>query len=196
MNEGYDSTIPPKEFKSVEPKILHETELMPSGREFIYLTSMMAEASKLLGQEAKLYQVKKRKEDLYHDWKRQYEDPVQIGLIFENNPQPVLKKHRWLNENEEAYVAYLSFYDKKYQALKVEEGMLVEVITKFPVPESRIFRVSLVQSLTLNPLMWLCKLVPYREHIDLNPDSPVVEDRIQHVTSFNHSLVKPFKRIQ
>lgn len=183
----------PQSVKSVEPKSLHATELMMNGREFTYFTSMMAEASKLIGQEAKLYQVKKRKEDVYHDWKRQYEDPVQIGLFFETNPQPILKKHRWLNENEEAYVAYVSMYDKKYSTLKVEEGMLIEVINKFPVPESRIFQVSLVQALTLNPLMWLCKLVPYREHVDLNPESPVVEERTQHVTSFGNSLIRPHK---
>lgn len=165
-------------------------ELGMSGREYAYLTAAITESTKLLGQESYLYQVRERREDFYHDIKRDYLDPVKIGLLFVTNPQPILKRNHWLQENEEAYVGYISLHDIDYKPLKIEQGCLVEIRTKYPIVEKRIFKISIVQALTIDPLMWVAKLVPYRQHVDFQPESPVKVETTQKPSSFNSSLLK------
>lgn len=164
-------------------------ELGINGGEYRYFSSAIAEASKLLGQESYLYPVASTKEDLYHDIRRGYGKPIQIGLFFVNNPQPILKRQHWLQENEEAYVGYISLYSTEYKALPIQEGVLIEIKTKYPIVETRYFKVSLVQALTIDPLMWVAKLVPYRQPVDLKPDTPVVQTVTQKPSSFNSHLI-------
>ena len=131
----------------------------------------IAEASKLLGQEALLYQVEKKTSDLHNDKDVVYKDPIKINFLLEQNPTPILKKLNWFTEDDDLpYLAYLTKLDDTYQEVSIDKECLIEVVTtQVNEANPRKFIITSVRGSKLNPLYWICKLVPYREKIDKDP---------------------------
>ena len=72
-----------------------------SPEEYDYWVSNLSEAFDLIGQDAELYQVAEIDKDMYNDVELlKHFTPRKIGLIFEDNPRPILKKYNWLMEYE------------------------------------------------------------------------------------------------
>lgn len=150
--------------------------LMYNNREQDYMTSNITEAFKLIGQDALLYQVESSKYDIYDDREVTHIPSVPIGLIFENNPTPILKKNNWLVEDEEnPYIAYLSIKDSTQNKVKLSEDMLIEVKSTMDVSSTRLLRVSNLKASFINPWVFIAKLVPYRPKYDRKPETPQTE---------------------
>ena len=126
----------------------------------------IAEAARLLGQECKLYQVDIIDEDINRDTKVSYKEPVSINILFEDNPKPKLKKLGWLTETDDLpYLAYITSLDDNYERVKVDKYAKITVLNNLGEVDLQISEVS---GSEIDPLFWICKLVPYRYNFDDN----------------------------
>lgn len=142
-------------------------------REYDYWVDNMTEAVKLIGQDARLFQVDVENKDLYKDLYLKHRKSVDIGVIFEDDPKPVIKRMNWLLETEELpYVVYIVAKDRGMKPLEIRENMLIEVDSVYGLKTTRVFRVSNVKGTSIDPIMWICKLVPHRPKVDLAPEEP------------------------
>lgn len=148
-----------------------------SPEEYDYWVSNISEAFDLIGQDAELYQVAEIDKDMYNDVDiLKHFTPRNIGLIFEDNPRPVLKKFNWLTEEEEIpYVAYLCSKDSSQRSLEVQEYMVVRVLSNYGLESERLFQVSSCRGSSIDPLFWICKLVPYRNKVDMVHETRQIE---------------------
>lgn len=141
--------------------------------EYDYYVDQLREAMALIGQKAYLYQVDVEIKDLYRDPDVIYKDAVEIGLIFEDNPKPILKKMNWLTEDEELpYVAHIVALSSNKEPVVVSENMKIIIPSVYGLQTNRVFIVSKVIGNHIDPVTWICKLVPYREKVDIEPESP------------------------
>lgn len=161
-----------------------------SQTEYEYYVDQYRESMKLIGQDAWLYEVAVERKDLYRDPDLLYKKPRKISLVFEENPKPILKRNNWLTEDEELpYIAYVVAVDDEGKPVEVRQYMKIRVVSKYGLRTDRFFIVSRVTGNHIDPLMWICKLVPYREQLDLDPSTEkleVVEDLDNTETSFGY----------
>lgn len=163
--------------------------------EYDYYVDQMREAMALIGQKAYLYQVDTEIKDLYRDPDITYKDAVEIGLVFEDNPKPTLKKMNWLTEDEELpYVAHIVAVGANKEPIEIAENMKIVIPSVYGLKTNRVFVVSRVNGNHIDPVMWICKLVPYREKVDIAPETT---DRFETVreeggtdTSYGYLKVK------
>lgn len=149
----------------------------------------ITEAAKLRGQPCLLYQIDNSVSDLHNDKDIVYKDSVLVNILFDEHPKTILKKLNWFTEDDELpYVAYLTNMDKNYSDVRVTKDCLIEIrSTQVEQSERTRFIISEVRGNSINPVYWICKLVPYRpksimtEVID--PDAP-------SNTSMGYSYVK------
>ena len=137
-------------------------------QEHMLHTRYIAEASKLHGHRCLLYTPKTTTHNLHHDDDSTYNNPIAASILFESDPKPVLKNYNWFSEEESMpYIAYITNLDENYQDIVIERNTIVELehvqvhsnlIKKFIITE--------IRGSKINPLYWICKLVPYREKID------------------------------
>lgn len=148
-----------------------------SPEEYDYWVSNLSEAFDLIGQDAELYQVAEIDKDMYNDVELlKHFTPRKIGLIFEDNPRPILKKYNWLMEDEEIpYVAYLCSKDSSQKSLEVREYMIVRVKSNYGLESDRLYQVTSCRGSSIDPLYWICKLVPYRNKVDMVPDTKKID---------------------
>lgn len=148
-----------------------------SPEEYDYWVSNLSEAFDLIGQDAELYQVAEIDKDMYNDVELlKHFTPRKIGLIFEDNPRPILKKYNWLMEDEEIpYVAYLCSKDSSQKSLEVREYMIVRVKSNYGLESDRLYQVTSCRGSSIDPLYWICKLVPYRNKVDMVPDTKQID---------------------
>lgn len=165
-----------------------------SQKEYDYYVDQVRESMALIGQEAILYQVDTEEKDLYRDPSTTYKDAVKIALVFDDNPKPILKKHNWLTEDEELpYVAHIVALATNGEPVVVRENMKIRVKSKLGLKSDRVFLVSRVVGNHIDPITWICKLTPYREKVDMNPDTCEYEDMREEGkqdTSFGYLNVK------
>ena len=90
-----------------------------------YMVNSIREAFTLIGQPAYLYQVDTEDRDLYYDPELTYKDAIKVSVIFETNPQPLLKKFNWLTDSEQQtpYVANIVSLADDGSTLKIQENM-------------------------------------------------------------------------
>lgn len=159
--------------------------------EYDYWISTISEGLKLIGNDAKLLQVEDISRDIYYDVDNiTFEEATDIGILFEDNPKPILKKMGWLTEDEELpFVAYICSKDNNLQALNISTHMLIYVPSKYGVKDTKIFNVTSIRGSSINPLMWICKLVPYRPKLDFNADTPEIEHTIIDNGDDNYSYL-------
>ena len=149
----------------------------------------LAEAAKLLGQEALLYQVDTKECDLHHDKDVTYKDPVKFNFLLEHNPTPILKKLNWFSEDDELpYIGYLTNLDDNYQKVVIDKECLLEIrTTQVDEVSTNKFVITSVRGSKLNPLFWICKLVPYREKTEMRP---VKDPEAPQDTSLGYSYIQ------
>lgn len=160
--------------------------------EYDYMVSNISEALKLIGQDAMLYQIYDVEKDLYNDTESlELLSHRDIGLIFEDNPRPVLKKFNWLTEEEEIpYLAYICSKDSRQEPLVVQDRMLIRIKTHLGIESDKLFQVTSVRGNSVDPLYWICKLVPYRNKVDFNPETPKVDSTRVDKTDVNFAYLK------
>jgi hypothetical protein len=139
-----------------------------------------------------LYQIYDIEKDFYNDTESldllSHRD---IGLLFEDNPRPVLKKFNWLTEEEEIpYLAYICSKDSNQEPLVVQERMLIRIRTHLGIESDRIFQVTSVRGNTIDPLCWICKLVPYRNKVDFKPETKEVDSTRVEKNDVNFAYLK------
>lgn len=138
----------------------------------------IAEAAKLRGQPCILYQIDHAHHDLHNDKDIIYKEPVLFNILFEDNPKTILKKMNWFSEDEELpYVAYLVGLDESYADVEIAKDCRIDTRSiQVKQSEETQFLISSVKGSSVNPVFWICKLVPYRpksirtEVVD--PESP------------------------
>lgn len=164
-----------------------------STEEYAFYIGQIREAFDLIGQEAWLYQVKTEEKDLYRDPTIEHKEVKKIGLVFEENPKPILKKMNWLTEDEELpYVAYIVALASDDTPIKITEYMKVRIQSKLGLESDRLFVVSKVTGNSIDPLVWICKLVPYRYKVDINSETERYDSRLgeeKKETGYNYLRV-------
>lgn len=166
-------------------------ELGMNDIEFEFYQRSISEAVRLIGQDAYLFPVGFVKEDLYSDKSINYEGVRKIGLLFESNPKPILKKFQWLTEDEELpYVAYIVPLDHTDEEFIAQENMLIQIDSERVLQSERTFLVTNIRGVTLDPLMWMCKLVPHRPKVDMIPDTAEVDSTVVPRTDTGFSYLK------
>lgn len=149
----------------------------------------ITEAAKLRGQPCLLYQIDNSVSDLHNDKDIVYKDSVLVNILFDEHPKTILKKLNWFTEDDELpYVAYLTNMDKNYSDVRVTKDCLIEIkSTQVEQSERTRFIISEVRGNSINPVYWICKLVPYRPKSIMtevnDPDAP-------NNTSMGYSYVK------
>lgn len=157
-------------------------------QEHILHEKYIAESTRLHGYKAQLYQIDHTQSDIYNDPTIVYKDPVPIFIFFDDNPRPNLKKLGWLLENEATpYLATITNYQdpdlspndlihritiQKY--CKIELEAFTTVDTDNYIKE---FMVSEVRGNQVDPIYWTCKLTPWREPHDFNPETKDIIDK-------------------
>lgn len=162
-----------------------------SDLEFEFHQRSITEAVRLIGQDAYLFPVNSSEEDLNSDKDIVYEGARKIGLLFDSNPKPILKKFQWLTEEEDLpYVAYIVPFDHNNIEFEVTEHMLVRIDSKRVLNSERVFLVTNVRGVTLDPLMWMCKLVPYRPKVDMRPGTGKYEPTLNPKTDTGFTYLR------
>lgn len=160
-------------------------------KEYDYFIENITEAFALIGQDAKLYQVLTEEKDLYRDPDLTHKEFVEVGIVFEENPRPILKKFNWMTEDEELpYVCYLVAKDKEYKEVEIRENMLLVVPSVYGLVTERTFLISSVRANHIDPLVWICKLVPHRNKVDMIPETQEYDRRLNPQTDVDFSYLK------
>lgn len=147
-------------------------ELMMDEIEYEYYQKSISEACRLIGQEALLFPVNSVLPDIYDDRTVSYDGVRSIGLLFESNPRPLLKKFNWITEDEELpFVANIVPFDDTGEPFNITEDMIIVIKNRLGFKSERSFIVRNVRGSSIDPLMYVCKLSPYRPKVDFNPNT-------------------------
>lgn len=158
--------------------------------EYNYMVDNIREAFDLIGQKAVLFQVEKEIKDIYSDADITYKDGKEISLIFEDNPKPILKKFNWMTEDEELpIVANIVALANDGTPIEVRENMKVLLKSELGLETQRLFLVSRVRGNTIDPLTFICKLVPYRFKVDVDKQTEGYQPTIKEHSSTGFSYL-------
>lgn len=133
----------------------------------------LLEAFYLRGIEAFIYQALDESPDVYADWTYNYLPPVRSRVVFEDNPRAVLKQLNWLAEDEEVnpLLTYVLTEDFNRNKLSISRGCIIEIPYAMDESGSQKFIVTEMRGDSIRPLVWICKLAPYREQVDIHPEN-------------------------
>jgi len=143
--------------------------------EWEYLVRTVSEFFTLMGYDALLYQVECVERSLHYDIdSATFWEPVKIGIAFETNPKPLLRKWFWNTEEsaKDTQVVHMGFMDTLEHYIACAPGMEFTVQVKHGIPDVKRFRVNEVHGDALNPLMWVCTVSPVRAQSDFRPEDP------------------------
>lgn len=161
--------------------------------EYNYYVDNIREAFNLIGQKAVLFQVDQEIKDIYHDTDIAYKDGKEVSIIFEDNPKPILKKFNWMTEDEELpIVANVVALADDGTPIEVRERMKILLKSELGLETQRMFLVSKVTGNSIDPLVFICKLVPYRFKTDIDLDTEGYQSSIgeRDNTGFSYLNVK------
>lgn len=149
----------------------------------------IAEAAKLLGQECWIYQPLTITSDIQQDRAVTYKTKVKANILFESNPQPVLKNYNWISEDDTLpYIAYITNLDDNYEDIVIERDCIVEVPqAQMNEVSNKKFIITFLKGSKINPLFWTCKLVPYREKVE---GTPVVDEEAPNNSEMGYTYVQ------
>lgn len=191
-------------FYNVQDMVTHE---------HLYEKANLSEANWLMGVQCKFYPCLSYERDINSDPNPVMGDPIDINIVFDDNPKSTLEKRNWLAEGDELpYLAYISNidypkfrefkkscrdagldlkqeFDKLFTStgepsesnnfwIKVSKYAMVELPYKMEVNGTQFLRITDLQGDSVNPFIWLCKMAPHRDQVDLNPDTPEVDDKL------------------
>ena len=147
----------------------------------------IAEAARMLGQECKLYMIDKEVKDLNHDPYIEYKSPIDINIMFESNPKPILKRMGWFTEDDELpYIAYITSLSDQYEDVVIKKNAKIEIPH---VQGDSEFLITNVRGSKIDPLFWICKLVPYRYNLD-NPSVNKNPEELSDTMDTGYSYLK------
>lgn len=170
-------------------------ELMMVDREFDQYQRYYAEALKLIGQDAYLFPADSVEEDMYFDKSVSYSDARHIGLIFESNPRPILKRYNWLTEDEELpFLAYIAPLDNNEDGFEVRDQMKIQINSKRVISSERFFIVQKVRGSSIDPLMFICSLTPYRPKVSMRPDLEGYHSTVNGVNEAGYTYLRTQKK--
>lgn len=158
---------------------------VPNDNERDLLASFFNEGAAMLGQEVRIQIAVKMESDFYNDPKFTYATPVDLDIIFDQNPQmKVLKDLHWYNEDpsDQPILAYIASKDVENKHLSPLRGSVIKIpFTIAGNHNTNVFEVSEIKGFGPNQVYWVCKLVPYRENkaqeiIDDNSSKPNQDD--------------------
>ena len=113
------------------------------------------EAMDLIGQDCQIKFVTKEK-DMYNDYDIEVTMTVEAGLLYEENPKPLIESFGWhLEDDELPFVAYLAIKDREYQEMEIQKGIYIVV-------EGKEFEVTRVRADYVSNLVWIVTMVPRR----------------------------------
>jgi len=158
---------------------MYEALLTLSDSERLLYKDWLMEAFFLRGIEAYIHQAVEEEADVSADWEYRYYPPVRSRVVFEENPRAVLKQLNWLAEDEEMnpLLTYVLTEDFNRDKLKIARGCIIEIPYSMDEGGTQKFIVTEMRGDSIRPLIWICKLAPYREQTDVNPDTAGVEER-------------------
>ena len=159
--------------------------------EYNYYVDNIREAFDLIGQKAVLFEVDQEIKDMYRDADVTYKDGKDISLIFEDNPKPILKKFNWLTEDDELpIVANIVALADDGTPIEVREKMKILLKSELGLQTQRLFLVSKVTGNTIDPLVFICKLVPYRFKTDIDKSKEGYQPTIGEKNNTGFSYLK------
>lgn len=163
--------------------------LFMNASEHMLSRQYITEAFRMLGTECLLYIPSEIIGDVHNDNDIKYNDPIEMDLLFESHPEPILENYDWYSEeDQEPYVAYISGLSRNYEKLRVQKDSMVEV-PQYQVDELtyKKFLITQVKGSKLNPLFWTCKLVPIRDKAEIEE---VKDYESPRSTSMGYSYIK------
>lgn len=147
--------------------------------EYQYYVDNIREAFDLIGQKAILFQIDQEVKDLYQDKEQLYREGKIISLVFEDNPKPTLKKFNWLTEDDNnPIVAHIVAKASDGDSLEIRDGMKILLISEHGLRTARAFKVANVVGSSIDPLTWICKLVPYRYKEDVDQQTSGYQSKL------------------
>lgn len=153
----------------------------------------LTESAALFGKECDIHIVKSREDDINHDPYLEYYDPVKINILFEENPKPILKKMGWYsNEEDLPYVVYMTCLDSQYKIIYPEKYSLIDIPNIMATSkQTNKFTITEVKGSKINPLFWICKLVPYKYNLDntVVNENPKLDSKVAN-TKYNYLVRK------
>lgn len=148
----------------------------------------MAESARLMGQECKLYTVKKRVDDINSDPYVEYNSPIPYNILFESQPKPVLKRLGWYNQDDDIpYIAYITALSDNYKSIKLTKYSVIEVPYVQIESSTSKFVITELKGNKINPLFWTVKLVPYTYNLEspkVNTNPEVEDDKSDTTNSY------------
>ena len=159
--------------------------------EYNYMVDNIREAFDLIGQKAVLFEVDSEIKDIYRDADVIYKDGKEISLIFEDNPKPILKKFNWMTESDELpIVANIVALANDGTPIEVRENMKVLLMSELGLKTQRMFLVSRVTANSIDPLVFICKLVPYRYKVDVDVETEGYQPTLTEKNDVGFSYLK------
>lgn len=162
-----------------------------SKMEFEYWLESYSEAFYMRGQDAQLYQAKTVQKDEYLDLNVDYEDAVDIGVMFVDNPKPILKANNWIIEDADLpYVCYMVTKDRHMDNVEIVQDMRVVIPSTYGVVTARQFIVTNVRGISIDPLLWLCSLAPCRVRKSIEKPSSTQKESELYKTDLGRGYIK------
>lgn len=145
----------------------------------------------LRGTPCKFYAIDNIDTEVNGDPNVEFEDPVDVNILFEEEPKVILDKMHWLGEDEDLpFVAYVPLIDDKDNFLRVLKYSMFEVPYSLLESGNRRLQITGVRGDKLSPLLWVVKLAPYREWVDVNPETPEVDTTRGGDSTIGYTLLK------
>jgi hypothetical protein len=161
------------------------------------LTKLYSQANERRGLACKYYQVLSYVRSLNNDPIVTYDLPIDLDIIITNPPKATLRKLNWLVEGDDpTYVAYISRIDGRTGLpIIVQEFARIDLPYIMEDSGVQVFRVMDVKGETSSPIMYICKLSPWRDP-PINVTLPALEiissDVIEpNITEYSFLNAKP-----
>lgn len=152
--------------------------------EYDYYVQTLREEYELIGQDGYLYQVDVDTVDLYQDPQTLYKKPTKICMVFDDNPRPIIKKNNWFTEDGSLpFVAHVVNLDSEGNKINIIEHMIIRIPSVHGLKTDRFFYVTHVLANHIDPWEWVISLVPYRDKVDMVPETDKTYDRLRDVES-------------
>lgn len=133
--------------------------------EYNYIVNAYTEAFELIAQDATYYEIDSETKDKNYDPTVEYKSAREIGVIFVDNPKPILKQYGWVIEDKNTVVVFISPKDRNLDLLDVKEHTVFDVESKYGIQSEKRFFITNVTGSTIDPFMFICTAVPYRKRV-------------------------------
>lgn len=165
-----------------------------TSRENDYYSESLSEANELLGTECTYYEPLEVHKDTLNDEDIKYGEGITVNVVFESHPKPVMKNLNWLVGKDSdilPLVAYISDVNKRLNRL-VDVSKYGKLVVPYKLKQygTREFKIDRVSGDSLNPIIWICSLVPIWYKTDMNPNTPDTDDKVDNGDGSDFDYIK------